>query len=161
DLQDKVGAQADVYSLGLVLRELLTGEMPEMPPGDLSPARELLYLLDRRPLLDVGVRHANPAIPHSLAAIVAKCLAMSVEDRYPSAESLANALQRFLQHQPLAVATTPSRRERFSNLVKRRRRVLAGICGILLFGALLGTLLARPSVEASPTFREAVGLVGH
>ncbi len=77
ELWDKVGAKADLYSLGLVLRELLTGQAPDLPAQTLSPPRALRVLLDRRPLLDVSVRRANPAIPHALEAIVAKCLAVA------------------------------------------------------------------------------------
>src|SRR5262249_7412683 len=82
DLWGKVGARADIYSLGLVLRELLTGQAPDLPAETLSPDRAMRVLLDRRPLLDVSVRRANPAIPHALEAIVAKCLAVSLADPY-------------------------------------------------------------------------------
>jgi len=165
ELWGKVAAQADIYSLGLVFRELLTGQMPELPDKRLSPSRELRDLLDRRPFLDVDVRRFNPAIPHSLAAIVAKCLTLAPEDRYPDAESLAQDLERFLNHQPLLKAANPSRRERVSNWVTRQRPVLAGIAGV--FGVVtLGILLARltnvrpkPSPETSPIFLSAVELV--
>ena len=82
DLWDKVGAQADIYSLGLVLRELLTGQKPELPDPAMPPARALRAVLDHRPFLDASVRRFNPAIPHALEAIVAKCLSVSPDDRY-------------------------------------------------------------------------------
>jgi len=165
DLWGKVGARADIYSLGLVFRELLTGQMPELPDKRLSPSRELRDLLDRRPFLDVAVRRFNPAIPHSLAAVVAKCLALSPDDRYSSAESLAQDLERFLTHQPLLKAVNPSRCELLSNWVTRQRPVLAGIAGV--FGVVtLGILLSRltndlykPSVETLPSFQSAVRYV--
>ena len=96
-----VGAAADIYSLGLVLRELLTGQMPDLPGKGLPPARAMRELLDRRPFIDVAVRRFNPAIPPSLEAIVAKCLAFAPDDRYADAESVAKDIERFLNHQPL------------------------------------------------------------
>src|SRR5262249_56943009 len=75
DLWGKVGAQADIYSLGLVLRELLTGQAPDVPDDHLPPARALRDLLDRRACLTTDVRQDNPSIPHALAAIVERCLA--------------------------------------------------------------------------------------
>jgi serine/threonine protein kinase len=173
--RDKVGAQADVYSLGLVLRELLTGQMPEMPPKRLSPAQGLLYLLDRRPILDVGVRRVNPAIPHSLAAIVEKCLAFAPDDRYRTAEALAQDLERYLSHRPLLTAVNPSRPERVSNLLRRHCRALTAACiivvGVVATGLLVSGGLLSPSsnqtfkrsversVDASPVFQAAVGHV--
>jgi serine/threonine protein kinase len=112
DLWGKVGAPADIYSLGLLLRELLTGQAPDLPVVTLSPPRALRLLLDRRPLLDVSVRRSNPAIPHALDAIVAKCLAVSPEERYPNAHALATDLDRIVRHQPLESDTHPARLER-------------------------------------------------
>ena len=101
DLWGKVEAKADIYSLGLVFREMLTGQTPELPPETLSPQRALRHVLDRRPFLEVSVRRSNPTIPHALEAIVAKCLTLSPDDRYPDAQALAKDLDQFLKHQPL------------------------------------------------------------
>ena len=88
-------------------------------------------LLDRRPLLDVSVRGTNPAIPHALEAIVAKCLAVSPDDRYPDAGALAEDLDAFLEQKPLVHAVNPSRRERCVNWTIRNkmwvRMVAAGL----------------------------------
>ena len=69
-----VGAGADIYSLGLVLRELLTGQLPDLPRKGVPASRAMREFLERRPFVDVAVRRFNPAIPPSLEAIVAKCL---------------------------------------------------------------------------------------
>ncbi len=169
ELWGKVGAQADIYSLGLVFRELLTGQMPELPNKKLSLSRELRDLLDRRPFLDVAVRRFNPSIPHSLAAIVAKCLALVPADRYASAEALARDIERFLKHLPLIEVANPSRREQISNWVMRRRRLLQRtavvLLGVVLASGVLeaGVLLSRAInerrlhwVESSPIFLAAV-----
>ena len=67
DLWNKVGAKADIYSLGLVLRELLTGKEPEVPDRTLPPPRALRAVLDSRSFLEVDVRRFNPSIPRFAA----------------------------------------------------------------------------------------------
>ena len=166
ELWPRVGAGADIYSLGLVLRELLTGQMPDLPKAGLPAPRAMSDLLDRRHFLDVAVRRFNPSIPPSLEAIVAKCLAFSPSDRYADAESLARDLERFLNHQPLLKAGNPSRRERLGNCWKRHRRAFkrAGIVGVLvlIFGAALVPTINEwltPSYKSLPSFQTAVECV--
>jgi len=163
ELWGKVRAQADVYSLGLVLRELLTGRMPELPDDKLTPARAMRQVLDRRPLLETNVRRINPSIPHALGAIVTKCLTVSPDDRYRDAHALAQDLEQFLSHQPLLHATNPSGRERLSNWGRRHRWVLLSATANLI---LLGIVLRKPirdqllpPVESLPVFQKAVVVV--
>ncbi len=166
ELWGKVGARADIYSLGFVLRELLTGQTPEAPEEKVPPARAMRDLLDRRSLVDTAVRRVNPAIPHSLEAIVAKCLTVSPADRYPDAGALARDLDRFLKHQPLLEANNPSRRERAGNWLTRQRRALVAVaCTIGFAGILYAAALFTPrnqvpmsSVESHPDFVKAVKL---
>ena len=167
DLWDKVGARADVYSLGLVLRELLTGEKPELPDAKLTPAQVLQEVLDRRQLIDVAVSRFNPAIPRALEAIVTKCLTIAPDDRYADAEALAQDLDRFLSHRPLVGATNPSRRERVGNWVTRNRRMFTGIAGAIAVAAVFCGLWfslstyrpAQPPAEASPAVQAVVKMI--
>ncbi len=167
ELWGKVGPKADIYSLGLVLRELLTGQAPDLPAQTLSPPRALRVLLDRRPMLDVSVRRTNPAIPHALEAIVAKCLAVPPVARYSDAQALAEDLDRFLKRLPLVGTTNPSRSERLGNWTRRRRWALATIPAyLLLFGVL--AYGARDRVKqwlnplvTNPRFQDAVRQVDH
>ena len=106
-------------------------------------------LLDRRPLLDVSVRRSNPAIPHALEAIVAKCLAVPLEDRYPDAGALAEDLDRFLHRRPLAQAVNPSRRERCANWGVRHRLWLFAGAACLAFLA-LGMVVERSRTWKQP-----------
>jgi serine/threonine protein kinase len=158
-----VGAKADIYALGLVLRELVTGAPPDLPAEALPPPRALRALLDRRPMLDVAVCKANPDVPRALEAIVARCLCFSPDDRYPDARALVEDLRRFLELKPLVHVRNPSRRERFANWTTRRRWPLAVVAAALapaiLWSGYEGSRLAirrlRPRpvpIETAPQF---------
>ena len=150
NLWGKVGAKADIYSLGLVLRELLTGQQPDLPAETISPQRAMRLLLDRRPRLDVAVSRFNPAIPQALEAILAKCLTFSPDDRYPDARALAEDLHRFLHRQPLVHAVNPSRRERIANWAVRHRRTIAAAALILIPTLLATTVVKRLEDRSVP-----------
>jgi serine/threonine protein kinase len=136
---DDVGEGADLYALGLLFRELLTGQQPEPPDPSLPLPRAIRDLLDHRLVAPPSLRASNPTIPHALDAIVARCLAYRPADRYPNARALVEDLERFLAHQPLRHAKNPSQREAASNWVRRNRLRLVvgpGAVAALVFGML-------------------------
>lgn len=147
DLWGKVGAKADLYSLGLVLRELLTGQPPDLPDDKLPPARSMRDLLDRRAVLPTDVRRYVPEIPCALDAIVQRCLAFDADQRYPDGQALADDLQRFLNREPLQYVNNPSSRERLVNWTARNGRSLAGMALLLAAGMMIG-FLASPTISA-------------
>jgi serine/threonine-protein kinase len=79
---------SDLYSLGVVLYEMLTGEQPYRADDPIATAMRHLDEPPRHP------RDANPAVPEELDALVVKLLAKRPEDRYASAAQLADDLQR-------------------------------------------------------------------
>ena len=110
DLWDKVGARADIYSLGLVLARAADGsEARASRPGAAAGARALARCSTADRSLTSSVRRFNPAIPHALEAIVAKCLSLSPDDRYADAQALEQDLDRFLKRSA-APASPPIRR---------------------------------------------------
>jgi serine/threonine protein kinase len=152
-----VGPAADIYSLGLVMSELLTGEAPEVPDQSLPLPRAIRSLLDRRADVRSDLRLHNPAIPHALEAIARRCLEYDVADRYPSAAALAEDLQRFLAHRPLQTARNPSHHERLDNWI-RRNWLRVGLAASLLAAALAATNWAvdrASAIERRGAFLEA------
>ncbi|MDQ3792121.1 MAG: protein kinase, partial [Actinomycetota bacterium] len=85
---ERVGPASDLYSLGVVLYEMLTGEPPYAADNPLATAMKHLDEPPRRP------REANPAVPDGLDVLTAKLLAKDPGDRYASAADLAEDLRR-------------------------------------------------------------------
>ncbi len=156
---DDVHAGADLYSLGLVMCEMLTGQPPDTPGPNLPPTRAIRELLDRRLDQRIPLRRFNPSIPHALEAIAERCLAPSPADRYPTAAALADDLERFLERRDLAHAVNLSRSERSSNWLWRRRRFLLPVVAVSLLASLFFTyraVLRFVPVERHPGFKQAL-----
>ncbi len=127
DHWDHVGPASDLYALGLVMIELLTGRRPDGPNPELPLPRAIRGLLDRRLLLPVSPRATNPEIPHTLASILLRCLSPKPADRYTSAEALAEDLERFLDDRPVPSAVGVPRSERASRWFRRHRLGLSAL----------------------------------
>jgi WD40 repeat protein/serine/threonine protein kinase len=95
-----VGPASDIYALGAILFHLLTGR-----PPFLSETLEgtLLQVLTTEP---VGTRRLNPAVPRDLETICSRCLQKDAFRRYTSAKTLAEDLERFLNHRPILARPT-------------------------------------------------------
>src|SRR5262249_31210864 len=114
-----VGPAADVYSLGAILYECLTGR----PPFHGETMMETLdQVRNREP---ASPRKVRPEVPRDLETICLRALAQEPDNRFPSASALADDLRRFLGHQRVG-ARPVTWRERTWRWC-RRNPMLAGL----------------------------------
>ena len=121
-------AAADVYSLGAILFELLTGRLPFI--GDNAFAVMKQSAEQPAPKL----RSLAPKADRDLEVICARCLEREPGDRYQSAAELADDLQSWLDDRPIAASPlSPSLRAR--RWIRRNRTLAAALAALALVGA--------------------------
>ncbi len=136
-LLDQIDQRTDVYGLGAILYEILTGT----PPFDGKMTTEILRQVREEP--PRSPRELNPKIDPALQAICLKALSKEREQRYASATELAQDLQRYLADQPVHACPDPWTR-RALRWARRHRTVMATSAGLLLTAIIalsVGTVL--------------------
>jgi formylglycine-generating enzyme required for sulfatase activity/tetratricopeptide (TPR) repeat protein len=145
----EVGPATDVYALGAILYELLTGRPPFRAASDYET---LLLVVQGEP---VPPRRLYPKVARDLEAICLKCLEKKPAKRYASALALAEDLRRFQAGERI-MARPAGRMEQVVKWAKRKPAA-AGLCGVLLTAVLAaGAVWAWLVEQAAERRAEAV-----
>ena len=149
---------SDVFSLGAILYELLTGRPPFLAD---SLQATLLKIRDTDP---VAPRELDARIPRDLETICLKCLEKEPGARFASAQALADELGRFLRGEP--IRTRPAGMLEKTWRWCRRKPALAGLAAAIVALAVISTVaalglaVARQKQEREQYYAE-IGLAKH
>jgi tetratricopeptide (TPR) repeat protein len=155
-----VDARSDLYSIGVILYELLAGRRPfEIP--DSSPDRMVLdRLIEGRLGAIPDIRRWNKAVTPAVESIIHHCLEPDPRRRYRNARELSEDLERHLAHRPLRYAPEPSLRERMTKWA-RRHPTLCSSTSIALLALILIVLLGAVVWFVAEHLREASARLQH
>jgi serine/threonine-protein kinase len=138
---DKLTEATDIYALGAILYQILTGEPPFVAPD----YKELIRKIIAEPL--VSPREKNPNVPRPLASICLKALEKISTDRYRTATEMANDINRFLADEKVSVHHE-SLIEQSRRWVRHHRTLVASAAAAMLV-AMIGLLVASILLNAA------------
>lgn len=133
----EVDQRSDVYALGVMFFQLLTGHLP-FPVQDGSIIGNLSFVMNDRRASIPSVRSFDASLSSDVDSMVRRCLAPLPGDRYQAAHELQEDLDRHLRHLPLRHAQTCSRTERARKWARRHPRASSGVA----IGALAAVVVA-------------------
>ncbi|MBS0188449.1 MAG: serine/threonine protein kinase [Planctomycetes bacterium] len=139
-----VDVRSDVYTLGVILFELLTGKLPHALDTQTLPEAVRIIAEAEAPSL----RAIDRSMPSDVATITAKAMEKDRTRRYQSASDLGADIGRYLNNEPI-LARPPSRAYRIRKFVRRNRALVAGVS--LAFLALVGGVIGTTWQAAEAT----------
>lgn len=150
-LVSQIDAKTDIYGLGAILYEMLTGHAPFSGP----PMQVIYKVCTSDP---VPIQEYNPTVPHDVAVIVEKAMSKEKSLRYKSAEEMAKDIQRYLDGLRIH-AQAPSLPVKIWRMMKRRRGLNYTLIAGSLLLALTLTLLFWQKEDAATSVRTKIKLL--
>jgi hypothetical protein len=155
-----IGRSTDVYALGAILYELLTGR----PPFEAASVLATLALIQQTD--PVPPSQFRPGLPRDLETICLKCLEKVPAERYATAEALADDLRRYLSHEPIRARPAPAW-ERAGKWARRRPTLAASLALnaaailLLLGGALYFSTYLRAAARRAQEAERMAAAYSH
>jgi tRNA A-37 threonylcarbamoyl transferase component Bud32 len=149
---EEIGPRSDVFALGTILYEILTGKNP-FREGTGQEALKAVQELDPPPAVRV-----NPRAGRALSAVCRKAMSKEASRRYATARELADEIRRYREFRPVAAAP-PTPVERVANWSRRRPATAASLVTLLSALLLVGAARGYRAYTEMRVVEGALGLV--
>jgi len=151
---DAIRPASDIFSLGVILYELLTAQLPHPGTSVLNFAHSICHVSPRPP------RQLSPNVHPDLETICMKCLEKQPQHRFATAGALADELDRYIRGEPLTIRP-PTFAERCLRWARKNRRTVAavGLAVLLMAGLGLGIRELQRRADARRDTEAAVAAV--
>ncbi|MBI4615950.1 MAG: protein kinase [Planctomycetes bacterium] len=133
---DKIGARSDVYNLGVILYEMLTGRVPFTGRSNVEIYEKIRHEEPRPP------REQNPQTPRELQVICLKAMEKEAHKRYRTAKELAEDLRRWLDGDPIQAKPVGMGTKVVKKIKKHRTTSAVLALSLVVIGALSAMVLA-------------------
>jgi len=145
---ERLNVRTDVYSLGVILYQLLAGRLP-LPVSEKSLPEAIRILSEDAP---TPLVHVAPRIPIDLATIAGKAIERESERRYESVAALGEDLRRFLANEPIR-ARPPSALYQLRKFGRRNRVLVGGVTSVFVL-LVIGVILTATGQLREQRLRE-------
>lgn len=155
----KVDQRSDIYSLGIITYEMVTGKVPFAADTPLSTALKQITQLPTDP------REVNAEIPEDLSCVILRCLEKDVEKRYQSAEQLLTELCSIEKDLPATQILRPKKRLSIFKQVnvmfapRKLPFLVMGLIAILFTGVFLWQSVSNKEIAPMPTSKPSLAIL--
>ncbi len=145
---EEADQRADIYALGVILYEMVTGGVPFKGETAFSVA------LKHKTKLPQDPKKLNPELSENLSCLILICMEKDRERRYQNAEALLNDLQNIEDGLPLGTKIRPRRETFVSSLIRKKLLIPAVVAALAIIAVVIWQLLpgkgaAAPKIENS------------